>query len=243
MQDRTRDTMDFGGTNLTRSIVQDLGRAIVVGDYRHDLPFPSEAELCTKYSASRTVLREAVKMLTAKGLLKSLPRRGTWAQPEAKWNLLDPEVLSWLLARKFSIELLVDFTNVRLAIEPQAAALAAITATTPQRAEIITAIQRMEAAEREEDDALESDIAFHIAVLNASNNRFIAQFNELTEATLRFSIRRTNAYKGVPRASAADHRKVADAILSGHREQAALEMTRLIQGALDLLLEAGGHSG
>ncbi|HET8611482.1 MAG TPA: FadR/GntR family transcriptional regulator [Sphingomonas sp.] len=233
---------DMDGHNLTRSIVADLGRAIVTGDYRHGDPFPKEAELCVQYGASRTVLREAVKMLTAKGLLTARPRQGTRVQPEAKWNLLDPEVLKWLLQRKFSIELLIDFTNVRLAIEPRAAALAARSATQAQRAAMIDAIRRMEAAERGEDDALDSDIAFHVAVLQASNNRFFSQLTDLTEATLRFSIRRTNAYKGVPRASAEEHRDVLDCILSGNPEAASHQMMSLIQGALDLLLTAGGHS-
>ena len=77
--------------NLTHRIVQDLGIAVVSGQYSKDNPFPVEADLCRQYGASRSVLREAVKMLTAKGLLRARPRQGTWVQPEENWNLLDPD--------------------------------------------------------------------------------------------------------------------------------------------------------
>ena len=113
------------GQNLTYSIANHIGIAIVTGVYSADNPIPIEAELCRQYDASRPVLREAVKMLTAKGLLGARPRRGTWVQPEDRWNLLDPDVLGWLLERKFSPALLIEFTQMRLAVEPGAAMLAA----------------------------------------------------------------------------------------------------------------------
>ena len=85
--------MRIPGQNLTKRITQDLGVAIVTGQYSTTNPFPIEAELCRQYGASRPVLREAVKMLTAKGLLSARPRHGTWVEPEERWNLLDPDVL------------------------------------------------------------------------------------------------------------------------------------------------------
>lgn len=229
------------GHNLTSRIVHDLGRAIVTEQFKGDADFPFESELCKKYQASRPVVREAVKMLTAKGLLRQRQKVGIVVLPEANWNLLDPDVLKWLLEREFSIDLLIDFTEIRMAIEPRAAALAAHSASGPQRRNILHAIDRMFAAERGEDDALEADIAFHVSVLEASNNRFMRQFQDLTESTLRFSIRRTNAYAGVSRASAIDHKRVATAIIEGDPPRATRLMRELIQGALDLLLSAGGH--
>ena len=227
--------------NLTATIVNDLGLAIVTQSYRSGAPFPTEAELCERYNASRPVLREAVKMLAAKGLLVGRKRAGTLVQPEDQWNLLDPDVLRWMLQREFSIDLLIDFTEIRMAIEPRAARLAAHSASGPQRAAIVSAIDLMSAADRGEEDALEADIAFHIAVLKASNNRFMRQFTGLTETTLRFSIRRTNEYKGVPRANARDHKRVADAIVEGKAALAEERMHDLIHGALELLLIAGKH--
>jgi DNA-binding FadR family transcriptional regulator len=223
------------GQNLTHSIVQDLGIAIVTGKYSDKNPFPVEAELCEQYDASRSVLREAVKMLTAKGLIGSRPRQGTWVQPEKHWNLLDPDVLRWLLERKFSLSLLIEFTQIRLAVEPAAAALAAVAANAEKKTAIKNAIARMAAAERGDDDPLGSDIAFHVAVLQASGNRFYAQMREMIETALRFSIRLTNRYKGVRLASVADHKKVADAIIAGDAKAASSAMRELIQEALDLM--------
>jgi DNA-binding FadR family transcriptional regulator len=223
------------GQNLTYSIVHDLGVAIVTGVYSKQNPFPIEAELCRKYGASRTALREAVKMLTSKGLLGARPRQGTWVQPEENWNLLDPDILGWLLERKFSPALLIEFSEVRLAVEPAAAALAARVAGPAEKDAVLSGIERMQAAERGEDDPLESDIAFHVAVLRASRNRFYAQLTELTATALRFSIRTTNRYKGVRLASVADHKKVADAIIAGKPNIAAEAMRKLIQEALDLI--------
>src|ERR1022692_4746416 len=100
-------TSTVRGQNLTYSVANSLGIAIVTAVYTADNPIPIEAELCRQYAASRSVVREAVKMLTAKGLLGSRPRLGTWVQPEANWNLLDPDVLGWLLERKFSVGLLI----------------------------------------------------------------------------------------------------------------------------------------
>src|ERR1700736_3304425 len=132
------------GQNLTYSIAHNLGVAIVTGVYTSDNPIPIEADLCRQYSASRSVLREAVKMLTAKGLLGSRPRLGTWVQPEEKWNLLDPDVLGWLLERKFSPALLIEFTEIRLAMEPGAAALAARGGDPAGKTAIREAIERMQ---------------------------------------------------------------------------------------------------
>lgn len=237
--DETRSADD--GRNITASIVNDLGREIVTNTYGAARPFPTEAELCRTYDVSRPVLREAVKMLTAKGLLIARKRAGTFVQPEDNWNLLDPDVLRWMLERDFSIDLLIDFTEIRMSIEPRAAILAAHSASGPQRRAIVAAIEQMFAADRGEADALEADIGFHIAVLAASNNRFMRQFTDLVATTLRFSIRRTNEYKGVPRASAKDHKRVADAIVAGEPELAGDRMRDLIGGALELLLIAGNH--
>jgi len=225
------------GQNLTFRIANHIGVAIVTGVYSEENPIPVEAELCRQYGASRPVLREAVKMLAAKGLLGARPRRGTFVQSEDRWNLLDPDVLGWLLERKFSMKLLIEFTQIRLAVEPVAAMLAASAAGPEERAAIATAIERMQAAERGKDSPLESDIAFHVAVLHGSRNRFYAQLSDLIGTALRFSIRMTNRYKGVRLASVADHKKVADAILAGQPAEAREAMRTLIQEALDLIVK------
>lgn len=221
-------------TSVTETIVQDLGIAIVTGRF-DEVPFPKESELSQNYGAARTVTREAVKMLVSKGLLSSRRRRGTVVNAEDSWNLLDPDVLRWLLERKFSLKLLIEFTEIRLSIEPGAAALAAKRATGAERAAIAASIKRMFAAETGDDDPLLSDIAFHVAVLQASGNRFFRQHREMIESALRFSIRKTNDLKGVGLASVMDHKHVADAILAGDVEGSEVKMRELIGGALELI--------
>jgi DNA-binding FadR family transcriptional regulator len=228
-------TAPVPGQNLTYRIAHSLGVAIVTGTYSADNPVPIEADLCRQYNASRSVLREAVKMLTAKGLLGSRPRLGTRVEPEENWNLLDPDVLGWLLERKFSPGLLMEFTEIRLAVEPGAATLAARVAGPAEKAAIRGGIERMQAADRGDDDPLDSDIAFHVAVLRASRNRFYAQLTGFIATALRISIRTTNRYKGVQLASVADHKKVADAIIAGRPVAAGEAMRKLIQEAMDLI--------
>lgn len=219
---------------VTEAIVRDLGVAIVTGQF-DEKAFPKEIELCEQFGAARTVTREAVKMLTSKGLLTSRRRRGIVVNEEDQWNLLDPDVMRWMLERKFSWQLLIEFTEIRLSIEPGAAALAARRASGPERAAIDDAIIRMFAADKGEDDALTADIAFHLAVLQASGNRFYRQHREMIETALRFSIRKTNELKGVRFASAKDHKRVADAILAGKVQEAEIRMRELIGGALELM--------
>jgi DNA-binding FadR family transcriptional regulator len=104
-----------------------------------------------------------------------------------------------------------------------------------EKAAIRGAIERMKAADNGNDDPLESDIAFHVAVLRASRNRFYAQLTGFTSTALRFSIRTTNRYKGVQLASVADHKKIADAIIAGRAAAAGEAMRKLIQEAMDLI--------
>jgi DNA-binding FadR family transcriptional regulator len=183
------------GRNLTWGMLDHLGKLIVTGAYENK-PFPTEAELSKLHGVSRSVTREAVKMLTAKGLLSARPRQGTIVRPDSSWNLFDPDVLLWLLERKFSMELLIQFNQLRAAIEPAAAALAAEAADARGLDLIGAGFARMAAAEAGDDDALEADIAFHLAILRASANPFFAQFRDVVATALRTSIRLTNSIMG-----------------------------------------------
>ncbi|RDE06167.1 FadR family transcriptional regulator [Sphingomonas aracearum] len=221
------------GRNLTYGLLDSLGRAIVTGRFDEEA-FPTEAELARQHGVSRSVTREAVKMLTAKGLLSARPRQGTIVQPTGSWNLFDTDVLRWLLERKFSIVLLEQFNQLRVAIEPEAAALAARFAAPDDIGRISAGLERMEAAERGADDTLEADIAFHVAVLRASGNPFYAQFRDVVTTALRTSIRFTNRIKGRT-ASVAEHRAVRDAIAAGDGGAARAAMRTLIGDVLDLI--------
>jgi len=221
------------GRNLTYGLLDSLGRAIVTGRYEKE-PFPTEAELAKQHGVSRSVTREAVKMLTAKGLLSARPRQGTVVQPGSSWNLFDTDVLRWLLERQFSVDLLRQFSQLRIAIEPEAAALAAQFATEEDLRQISAGLARMEAAERGQDDTLDADIAFHVAVLRASGNPFYAQFRDMVGTALRTSIRFTNRIKGRS-ASVADHAAVRDAIAARDPATARTAMRTLIGDVVELI--------
>jgi DNA-binding FadR family transcriptional regulator len=214
------------GRNLTYGLLESLGRKIVTGSYDRR-PFPTEAQLAEEYGVSRSVTREAVKMLTAKGLLSARPRQGTVVLPRASWNLFDADVLDWLLERKFSIDLLLQFTNLRAAIEPAAAELAAAHADAAAIALIAAGIKRMRDAAHGDDDALQSDIQFHVAVLQASCNPFFAQFKDVVSTALRTSIRFTNKIAGHT-ADLPAHEAVFNAIVAHDAQRARRAMDDLI---------------
>lgn len=233
-----RDGWSGLGRNLTHGMLDTLGRAIVTGQYR-DRPFPTEADLTKQHGVSRSVTREAVKMLTAKGLVSARPRQGTMIRPSTDWNLFDTDVLRWLLERNFSLDLLRQFNQLRIGIEPEAAALAARFGEDEQLAAITAGLARMTAADAGEDDGLDADIAFHVAILRASRNPFYMQFRELVSTALRSSIRFTNRIKGRT-ASLADHAAVHDAILSRDPEASRRTMQALIGDVLELIEAADG---
>lgn len=222
-------------SNVTQGIVEQLGHAVVARAFGTKDSFPIEAELCKQFGVSRTVLREAVKMLTAKGLLRARPRHGTWVQDESHWNLLDPDVLRWLLERKFSLQLLAEFTEIRLAIEPMAAMLSATSATPEGIARIREGIERMKLAELGDDDPLESDIAFHVAILHSTNNRFYAQLEDVIETALRISIAFTNRFKGVANADIKAHRRVLEYIEAGEPKKAHAAMDAILREVMELI--------
>jgi DNA-binding FadR family transcriptional regulator len=210
-----------------------LGQAIVTGHY-DDRPFPTEAEIARAHGVSRSVTREAVKMLTAKGLVSAKPRKGTTVEPPSAWNLFDPDVLRWMLERKFSVDLLRQFNQLRIAIEPEAAALAASHHEAADLETIRDGLARMEAAESGRDDPLEADIAFHVAVLKASHNPFYMQFRAMVATALHSSIRFTNRIKGRA-ASVADHAAVAEAIAARDPDAARAAMAGIIGEVLALI--------
>lgn len=221
------------GRNLTHGMLDALGRAIVTGAYAGKR-FPTEADLTLQHGVSRSVTREAVKMLTAKGLLSARPRQGTIVEPPAAWNLFDPDVLGWLLERKFSLDLLRQFNELRVAIEPAAAQLAASSADDPGRAAIRAGFARMVAAEAGEDDALDADIAFHAAILRATGNPFFAQFESVVTTALHSSIRFTNRFKGRS-ADLAAHQAVLAAIEARDGAAAHRAMEQIIADVLALI--------
>jgi DNA-binding FadR family transcriptional regulator len=224
------------GRNLTHQLTHQLGAAIVQGQYAIDKSFPTEAELSQQFNISRSVTREAVKMLTAKGLIASRPRQGIRVMPSSHWNMFDADVLSWTLNARPSLELLREFTQLRMAIEPEAAVLATENNQDKTRIKAIgDALARMKRADEGLDDPLAADIDFHCAILAASNNRFFFQLREFIQVALRVSIASTNQLKGVLTADYDDHKRIYDAICAGDHEEASRATKVLLQEVMQLI--------
>lgn len=223
------------GMNLTQQIAHYLGKAIVSGEYGSHNPIPSEAVLCEQLGVSRSAAREAVKSLAAKGLISSRARQGIKVRPEIEWNLFDQAVLGWIRDSNPSLSLLREFTQLRLAVEPEAARLAANLQSNEKILDIGKALERMKKAEAGLDDPLESDIAFHLSILNAGENRFFMQLGRIIDTTLRVSIRFTNMRRGVQAAAYDEHKKIYDAILSHQPDEAARASTIMMETALALI--------
>lgn len=227
---------DQSGRNLTQQLVHTLGVAIVQGKYTAEQGLPSEAELCEEFNISRSATREAVKMLTAKGLLSSRPRQGIRLQPRDNWNMFDPDVLNWILKGTPTLTMLKEFLQLRIAVEPEAASLAAENQDKAKIALIGEALERMKAAEEGLDDPLEADIAFHLGILVACGNPFYVQLRSFIDTALRVSIRYTNRIKGVDTASYKAHKKIYDAIVKGNGQSARKASKDIQTEALDLII-------
>lgn len=226
------------GMNLTQQVADTIGNAIINGEYGEHNPVPSEAVLCEQLQVSRSAAREAVKSLAAKGLITSRARQGIRVLPESEWNLFDADVLRWMRDSNPSLELLREFTELRVAVEPEAAMLAAQRQNSEKIANIGAALDRMKQAESGLDDPLESDIAFHLSILDASENRFFTQLGRIIDTTLRVSIRFTNMRTGVRAGNHADHKIIYDAIVANQPNEAAKNAALLMDSALDTIVSA-----
>lgn len=235
--DTRRRKKDSALGRLTQAIVDDMGAAIVSGQYQPNDLLPVEAELALKYGASRSVLRESIKVLNAKGLVTARPRKGTSVTPASNWNLFDPDILDWILRSNFSLPLLIEFTYVRIGIEPVAAWLAASHADEDANMRIREGFERMVAASKGDDDPLQADIEFHLAILDASRNRFYQRLKPFVETALHFSIRYTNNIARDEDMKMDAHRNLFDAIMEHKPDKASKAAEKLLIDARSLMEE------
>ncbi len=220
------------------AVARSIGADIVRGHYAEGARLPGDAELTERFGVSRPVLREAVKTLVAKGLLSTKTRIGTVVRERTAWNLFDPDVLAWHLDAGIDKRFLRDLAEIRLAVEPRAAALAAERRRAGDIAALEAAVGRMGAAAGAgegfaEGGFAEADLAFHLAVANASGNAFMRSIGAVIEVALRASFA-LSAPAGGPEHDAvvAAHARIAAAIAAGDGEAAAAAMTRVILNGL-----------
>lgn len=214
--------------NLHSQTLRHLGEAIVAGHYPPDKAVPPEPVLCAQLGVSRTVLRETVKSLVAKGLLSTGPKVGTRVLAEEHWNWMDTDVLAWQFRVGFSPEFLRSVCELRRAVEPHCLRMAAERATAEQLAELQGAFDRMQQAVAQGLDDLSEDLRFHHLLLKAGGNRLLGQMSKLLRALLRAGHERLGRRPAVPDASLPWHAAVLSALLARHPDQAHQAMCALI---------------
>lgn len=228
---------------LHGQIIDTLGQRMIDGV----LPPGTQIEpenLVVELNVSRTVVREAIKVLAAKGLLDSRPRRGTYVLPRQRWNLLDADVIRWRNNGGPDARLMVELEEVRQIIEPWGARLAAERRTSDDVAVLAERLAAMEAAEAEADKVT-SDIKFHQAVLAAAHNELLEQLEVILEPALsardRFTLQHIHGddYSGGVKA----HEAVFAGIRDGAADAAFSAMQDLLAtAAADTQVSLGHHS-
>jgi DNA-binding FadR family transcriptional regulator len=228
------------GARLYDHIARDLGQRIIAGGYAPGALLPNESECCINYRVGRTAVREAVKMLAAKGLIVSRPKVGSRVQPREAWNLLDLEVLEWYRATVPFREFAADVQELRTMIEPEAAALAAANRAAEPFAALIAAYADMSEAS-DEDAWNRADVAFHRAILEASGNALLMPFGRVIEGMLSNLFAYTFR-DGDPKGSLPVHKAILTAIITGQPDKARHAARALLvetDGVLERMYAAG----
>jgi DNA-binding FadR family transcriptional regulator len=216
-----------------------LGEAIVAGRHPVGSSIPPEPQLCEAFGVSRTVVREAIKSLVAKGMLSTGPKVGTRVLPAEQWNWFDPDLVAWQSKAGLSREFLRDLQELRRVVEPAAVRLAAERATAADIAAIEDAFAGMKAAIEQGGDYVTHDLRFHQGLLRACHNRMMVQMSKAIGALLRTSFEISTSKPDGPRESLPLHRAVLDAVVARQPAKAEKAILVLIDGAaedIDLVL-------
>ncbi|WP_436893915.1 FadR/GntR family transcriptional regulator [Siccibacter turicensis] len=205
--------------NLSYVLAEKLARLILKGDYAPGTILPGEIELGEMFGVSRTAVREAVKTLTAKGMVLPRPRIGTRVMPQAHWNFLDKELLSWWMTDANFNEVVKNFLVMRHSLEPQACLLAAISGTPDQKAALTATQAEMAALESAfvRERWIEVDMAWHEQIYAMSGNPFLISFASLFRPVY------YNYFTAITTDTVIKldlHRSVVDAINEGNGEAA-----------------------
>ncbi|MCQ8242288.1 FadR/GntR family transcriptional regulator [Rhizosaccharibacter radicis] len=222
------------------AVARALGIDIIARRLSGGDKLPSDAELCARFGVSRPVLREAVKTLAAKGLLSTKTRVGTLVRDPAAWNMFDGDVLAWHLDVGIGTRFLRHLADIRLAVEPQAASLAAMRRTE----EDLDGLQRLmaEFAERVRNglDLAEADCALHLAIAAASGNPFMRSIGAVVQVALRASFQLSAPVGAAGRdRTVRTHERIVAAIAGRDSIGAAAAMTEVIRQGLVRHAEAG----
>jgi len=240
--------------SLREQVLHAIGIRIISGELQPGDVLPKEDTLSKEYGVSRTVIREAVKGLAARGLVESRPKVGTIIKPRSDWQMLDPAVLEWVAASEQNGEFMYHLAEVRQAIEPATAELAARNATPEDVARMREAYAHLEQVIENQDAWAVADLEYHESIVAAAHNEFLAYIIRALRKPLQ-SKRRINialvdlldeSMVAEPYTSPHDevlsrHREVLDAIEAGD-ELGAREASNRLQERVTSLMEAQSES-
>ncbi|WP_158913837.1 FadR/GntR family transcriptional regulator [Caulobacter sp. S45] len=213
------------------AIARQLGVLIVSGAYKPGDLLDNEIASSEQLQVSRSAYREAMRILAAKGLVESRPKTGTRVSPQSHWRLLDPEVLAWLFESQPSLEFLKGLFELRMIVEPEAAALAASRRTSDDVSRMRRALQDMERNTVATDEGRAADREFHDAVLDATRNPVVISLASGIGAAVRWTTIYKQRDRSLPRDPMPEHWKVFDAIAMGSPDEARIAMQALVAQA------------
>ncbi len=222
----------MGGSRMGQAqIVRAMGTAILRGDYPEGTLLPPEGELMGQFGISRTVLREVLKTLAAKGLVVSKTRVGTKVRSQVDWNMFDSDLLGWRLDLGMDLRFLNSLYEIRLAVEPAATALAALRRSDESVARMRGLINEFRHSGHTRSSFAEIDLALHLEIATASGNPFMRAIGAIIEAALMatFVDSAPVADGERLRRSTEDHAEIVEAIAAGDATRAAAAMTNVIE--------------
>lgn len=213
-------------------ISKELGVAIVTGRYSPGHVLPGEVEFAEQLGVSRSVVREALRMLAAKGLLESRPKAGTRVRERSHWNLLDPDLLAWMFEGAPPRGFVRSLFQLRMIVEPAAAELAAVSRTARQLSRMGHALETMEERGLSTQEGQTADQQFHTAILEATGNELLLSLASSIAAAVRWTTFFKYRTSRHPRDPVPQHRVLFEAIANGDPAAARTATEALIRQAL-----------
>lgn len=218
----------FSRRSIHSQILHEVGERILCGVFMPGDILPSENALSDEFKVSRPAMREAIKVLAAKGLVDPRPKVGTRVRLREQWNMLDPDILTWSFASREAEQYAIHLSEMRRVLEPEAAALAATRADSAQLDKIAQSFAGMESCPEDTPEHIVHDLRFHQGILDATGNPFIASTGHVIESALLFSFKLSRQIKGARSQSLPRHRDVLDNIRAADAAGARRAMEILI---------------
>jgi len=212
-------------------ISRDLGTAIVTGTHKPGTVLPGEIEIAEKFGVSRSVVREALRMLSARGLIESRPKIGTRVKERGAWNLLDPILLEWMFDAVPPSKFVKALFELRLIVEPAAAELAAKKKTARQLATMGHALEEMARHKLDTPEGQLADQQFHAAILEATDNELLVNLSASIGAAVRWTTYFKFRSSKKPSDPIEAHRQLFEAIADGDGPRARTVTIDLIEQA------------